>query len=80
MTALLRLENVTKRFPVGRREITAVDSVSLEIHEGEILCMVGESGCGKTTTGKIISGLLRPTSGTVLYRGQDIWQMDRSGL
>src|SRR5690606_41898852 len=36
MTALLRLENVTKRFPVGRREITAVDSVSLEIHEGEI--------------------------------------------
>src|SRR5690606_12909379 len=77
MTALLRLENVTKRFPVGRREITAVDSVSLEIHEGEILCMVGESGCGKTTTGKIISGLLRPTSGTVLYRGQDIWQMDR---
>lgn len=80
MTALLRLENVTKRFPVGRREITAVDSVSLEIHEGEILCMVGESGCGKTTTGKIISGLLRPTSGTVLYRGQDIWQMDRTAF
>jgi oligopeptide/dipeptide ABC transporter, ATP-binding protein, C-terminal domain len=80
MTALLRLENVTKRFPVGRREITAVDSVSLEIHEGEILCMVGESGCGKTTTGKIISGLLRPTSGTVLFRGQDIWQMDRTAF
>lgn len=80
MTALVRLDGVSKRFPVGRQEITAVRSINLEIHEGEILCMVGESGCGKTTTGKLISGLVRPSSGTVAYRGQDIWQMDRAAF
>lgn len=80
MTPLVRLTGVTKRFPLGRQEITAVNNVSLDIHEGEILCMVGESGCGKTTTGKMIAGLTRPTAGVIAYKGQDIWQMDREAF
>lgn len=59
-----------------RREkevVKAVDGVSLEIHENEAIVLVGESGCGKTTLGKTAVGLQRPTSGSVKYRGQDIW-------
>lgn len=59
-----------------RREkevVKAVDDVSLEIHENEAIVLVGESGCGKTTLGKTAVGLQRPTSGSVKYRGQDVW-------
>lgn len=80
MTPLLSLKSVSKRFAAGRREIPAVRDVSLDIHQGEILCMVGESGCGKTTTGKMIAGLSRPSSGQVLYKGQDVWQMEREAF
>jgi len=80
VTALVSLRNVSKRFAAGRREIPAVSDLSLDVHEGEILCMVGESGCGKTTTGKMIAGLSRPTEGQVLYRGQDVWQMRSEGF
>lgn len=60
-----------------RREkdaVKAVDDVSLEIHEGEVVVLVGESGCGKTTLGKTAVGLQRPTSGSVKYYGQDVWE------
>lgn len=53
--------------------VHAVDGVSIDIPENEIIALVGESGCGKTTLGKVAVGLQRPTSGTVTYRGQDIW-------
>lgn len=59
-----------------RREkevVRAVDGVSLEIREREAIVLVGESGCGKTTLGKTAVGLQRPTSGSVKYRGQDVW-------
>ena len=72
MTALIELKNVSRTFNVKRREIKAVDSVSLDIQPGEIFCMVGESGCGKTTTGKIISGLLAPSSGQFTFKGQTL--------
>lgn len=54
--------------------VHAVDEVSLDIHEKEVVALVGESGCGKTTLGKTAIGLQRPTNGTVKYRGQDIWE------
>lgn len=53
--------------------VHAVDGVSLDIHPKEVIALVGESGCGKTTLGKTAIGLQRPTKGNVRYRGQDIW-------
>lgn len=53
--------------------VRAVDQVSLDIHENDVIALVGESGCGKTTLGKTAIGLQRPTGGSVKYRGQDIW-------
>jgi peptide/nickel transport system ATP-binding protein len=53
--------------------VHAVDGVSIDVPENEVLALVGESGCGKTTLGKTIIGVQRPTSGSVTYRGQEIW-------
>lgn len=53
--------------------VRAVDGVSLDIAENQVIALVGESGCGKTTLGKTAIGLQRPTGGRVRYRGQDIW-------
>ncbi len=72
---IIELEHVTRTFTVKRQQIKAVDDVSLSINEGEIMCLVGESGCGKTTTGKMIVGLLATTAGRILYAGQDISQL-----
>ena len=72
MAEILRLDHLTRTFQVKRQTIKAVDDVSLSIQEGEILCLVGESGCGKTTTGKMITGVLPVSSGRILYQGQDI--------
>jgi oligopeptide transport system ATP-binding protein len=76
---LLRAENLVKYFPVrtgffgrGRGAIQAVDDVSFDIHAGETLALVGESGCGKSTAGKLLLRLLEPTSGTVFFEGRNI--------
>jgi oligopeptide/dipeptide ABC transporter ATP-binding protein len=57
--------------------VDVLRDVALAINPGEVLCLVGESGCGKTTTGKIIAGLLSPSSGQILFNGQDLSQMDK---
>ncbi|QLC34781.1 ABC transporter ATP-binding protein (plasmid) [Halarchaeum sp. CBA1220] len=60
--------------------VQAVDGVDLDIGENEIVALIGESGCGKTTLGKTAIGLQRPTGGAVKYRGQDIWKArDKDG-
>jgi oligopeptide/dipeptide ABC transporter ATP-binding protein len=73
-TPLIELDQVSRTFKVPGGTITAVDSVSLAIAAGEALCIVGESGCGKTTTGRMLAGILRPSSGRLLYQGQDVWE------
>jgi peptide/nickel transport system ATP-binding protein len=75
---LIELEHVSRRFMVKRQSITAVDDVSLTIDAGETVCLVGESGCGKTTTGKLIAGLLPASDGQIRFRGRDISALDRT--
>ena len=72
---LIKLHHIGRTFRVGNKVVKAVDDVSLAIHEGEIVCLVGESGCGKTTTGKMVAGLLKPTSGDIFYTGRDLKDM-----
>src|SRR5512142_1761062 len=69
---LITLNHVSRTFQVKRQVIRAVDDISLTIREAEIMCLVGESGCGKTTTGKMIAGVVPASSGEILYRGQNI--------
>jgi peptide/nickel transport system ATP-binding protein len=75
--ALLRVENLVVEFPVGRSglKVNAVSNVSIDVKEGETLGLVGESGCGKSTTGKAIMQLPRPNSGHVLFEGADMTQL-----
>ena len=72
--------NPVTRFRHPDHIIRAVDDVSLNISRGEILGLVGESGCGKTTLAKTILHLYLPTGGHVLYRGQDIFAMNKDDL
>ena len=76
---LLEVRNLVKHFQVGgglfggrAGLVRAVDGVSFSIHRGETLGLVGESGCGKTTTGRCVLQLERPTSGEVLFEGRDL--------
>ncbi len=66
-TSLLRVEDLVVEFPVGRGglKVNAVSGISLDVMEGETLGLVGESGCGKSTTGKAIMQIPRPTSGSI---------------
>lgn len=70
---LLEIINLKQHFNVGKpNEVRAVDGISFDIYEGETLGLVGESGCGKSTTGRTIIRLYDATDGKVLYRGEDV--------
>ncbi|HYG57646.1 MAG TPA: ABC transporter ATP-binding protein [Symbiobacteriaceae bacterium] len=73
--SLITLNNISRHFRQMRKTVKAVDNISLSIGQKEIICLVGESGCGKTTTGKMAAGLLEPTLGSILFEGQDISQL-----
>lgn len=70
----VHFETDTGIFSSGGDVVQAVDGVSFDIEENDVVALVGESGCGKTTLGKTSIGTQRPTSGSVEYRGQDIWE------
>jgi len=82
MGALIQLDNLKKYFPIVSGflrkkvvELKAVDGVSFTIEEGETFGLVGESGCGKTTIGKLLLKLYEPTAGKIFFRGGDITQL-----
>jgi oligopeptide/dipeptide ABC transporter ATP-binding protein len=84
---LLGVTDLVKHYPVGgsplgrrRAWIKAVDGVSLSVHKGETFGLVGESGCGKTTLGRCVLRLEEPTSGRILFRGEDVRAMGSRDL
>jgi peptide/nickel transport system ATP-binding protein len=84
---LLEVRDLVKHYPIRRGlfgrengQVRAVDGVSFDLRQGEVLGLVGESGCGKTTTGRCILRLIEPTSGTVRFDGQDITRLSRHDL
>ena len=84
---LIALKNLKKHFIVGKSTFSssnvalkAVDGIDLEIEEGQTYGLVGESGCGKTTTAKMILMLEEPTSGQVLYNQQDVYYLNKANL
>lgn len=75
---LLQVKNLKKYFPTKKGLLHAVDDVSFHIEKGETLGLVGESGCGKSTTGRLLIRLLEASGGEVLYNGVDVLTLDRA--
>ncbi|HVL58119.1 MAG TPA: oligopeptide/dipeptide ABC transporter ATP-binding protein [Burkholderiaceae bacterium] len=86
MTVLLETRGLTRSFSVNaglfrpRRTLHAVNGVDLTLHQGEVLGIVGESGCGKTTLARMLLGLTAPSSGRILLGGRDLATLDRRAI
>lgn len=80
MSNIIEVQHLKKYFNTSSGTLHAVDDVSFGIEEGETLGVVGESGCGKSTLGRVILHLLDSTDGKILYRGEDITQVDREKM
>jgi oligopeptide transport system ATP-binding protein len=87
MEPLVKVENLKKYFPLGRRlwgksahSVRAVDGISFDVNAGETLSLVGESGCGKTTTGRLVIRLIEPSHGCIRFKGDDITRHRRKAM
>ena len=87
MTVLLSVRELQKHFPVTKGllkrrvgAVQAVDGIDFDVHKGETLGLVGESGCGKTTTGRLLTRLLEPTAGRIVFEGRDITHLPQRRL
>jgi len=86
--ALLEVKDLVKHFPIRQGiifsrqvgAVQAVDGVSFTVNKGETLGLVGESGCGKTTTGRLILRLLEPTSGEIYFDGKNIPELPKDEM
>lgn len=77
---LIEVKNLKKYFDTPKGKLHAVDGVNFSIEKGKTLGLVGESGCGKSTTGRVILRLLEATDGEILYEGKDIRQLDANQM
>ena len=84
---ILSLKNVSKTFPVGKslfgkptKFVHAVNNVSFDVYEGETFSIVGESGCGKSTTGRLINHLMNPDSGEIWFMGKEISKISQDEM
>ncbi len=78
---VLRVDDLVVEFPIGRRgSVSAVAGISFDVRRGETLGIVGESGCGKSTTGRAVMQINRPTSGSVVFEGDDLTEMAADDL
>jgi putative ABC transport system ATP-binding protein len=75
MATILKTENLTKSYKVGKVDVPALRGVSIDIEEGEFVAIMGPSGCGKSTLLHLMGGLLSPTSGLILIDGEDLSQV-----
>jgi peptide/nickel transport system ATP-binding protein len=80
MEKLLEVKNLKKHFKTKKGLLHAVDDVSFDIYKGETLGLVGESGCGKSTTGRVLIKLLEATAGEVMFNGEDILKFNNKDM
>ncbi|WP_436499966.1 ABC transporter ATP-binding protein [Actinokineospora sp. HUAS TT18] len=80
MSELLKVSGLRKHFPARKGTVKAVDGLDFTVRRGETLSLVGESGCGKTTTGRLLTRLVEPSEGSIVFDGRDITHLSTGAL